>query len=225
MTIALGVLVSGSGSNLQAIMDQVQSGALAADIRLVLSNNPEAKGLERARLAGIPTACVAAADFATREAFDQELVSRLREAGVQWVALAGFMRILTPVFLNAFAGQVLNIHPALLPACPGVHAQAQQAGHGVRLAGCSVHFVDEIMDHGPIIIQAAVPAFADDDAQSLGARILKLEHRIYPQALAWIAQGRVRLVGRQVIVEGASRDFSGPLWVNPPLEPPFDCCV
>jgi phosphoribosylglycinamide formyltransferase-1 len=209
MTIALGVLVSGSGSNLQALVDRVREGSLDADIRIVISNNPDALGLERARAAGIPTACVRHAEFPEREAFDSELVRLLHDVGVQWVALAGFMRILTPAFLTPFAGRVVNIHPALLPACPGLHAQAQQAAHGVRLAGCTVHFVDEEMDHGPIVIQAAVPAFPDDNESSLGSRILEMEHRIYPQALQWIAQGRVRVDGRQVRVDGTARACSG----------------
>lgn len=221
MTIALGVLVSGSGSNLQAILDRVADGGLDADIRLVIANKPDAQGLERARKAGIATACVRHEEFPERETFDDELVRLLREAGVELVALAGFMRILTPAFLTPFAGRVVNIHPALLPACPGLRAQGQQADHGVRLAGCTVHFVDEQMDHGPIIIQAAVPAYPDDDEATLGARILEMEHRIYPQALHWIAQGRVRVEGRQVVVRDASRTM-GALWANPPLEPPFD---
>jgi len=221
MAIALGVLVSGSGSNLQAIIDRVGDGSLDADIRIVIANKPDAQGLERARKAGIATACVRHDEFPERESFDRELVRLLREAGAGLVALAGFMRILTPVFLTPFAGRVVNIHPALLPACPGLRAQGQQAGHGVRLAGCTVHFVDEEMDHGPIIIQAAVPAYADDDEAVLGARILEMEHRIYPQALQWIAQDRVQVVGRQVVVRGASRTM-GRLWANPPLERPFD---
>jgi len=221
MTIALGVLVSGSGSNLQAIIDRVGDGSLDADIRIVIANKPDAQGLERARKAGITTACVRHDEFPERERFDRELVRLLQEAKVRLVALAGFMRILTPVFLTPFAGRVVNIHPALLPACPGLRAQGQQAGHGVRLAGCTVHFVDEEMDHGPIIIQAAVPAYADDDEATLGARILEMEHRIYPQALQWIAQDRVQVVGRQVVVRGASRTM-GALWANPPLERPFD---
>lgn len=221
MTIALGVLVSGSGSNLQAIIDRVGEGSLDADIRLVIANKPEAKGLERAREAGLPTACIRHADFPLREDFDRELVRLLRQAGVEWVALAGFMRILSREFLTPFAGRVVNIHPSLLPACPGLNAQGQQAGHGVRLAGCTVHFVDEKMDHGPIIIQAAVPAFDDDDEHTLGSRILAMEHRIYPQALQWIAQDRVRVSGRQVAVLGASRTM-GAMWTNPPLETPFD---
>ncbi|MDY0225610.1 MAG: phosphoribosylglycinamide formyltransferase [Desulfomicrobium apsheronum] len=221
MTIALGVLVSGSGSNLQAILDRVADGGLDADIRIVIANKPDAQGLERARKAGIATACVRHDEFPDRAAFDGELVRLLREAGVELVALAGFMRILTPAFLTPFAGRVVNIHPALLPACPGLRAQGQQADHGVRLAGCTVHFVDEQMDHGPIIIQAAVPAYPDDDEATLGARILEMEHRIYPQALHWIAQGRVRVEGRQVVVRDASRTM-GALWANPPLEAPFD---
>lgn len=221
MTIALGVLVSGSGSNLQAILDRVADGSLDADIRIVIANKPDAQGLERARKAGIATACVRHDEFPERETFDGELVRLLREAGVELVALAGFMRILTPAFLTPFAGRVVNIHPALLPACPGLRAQGQQADHGVRLAGCTVHFVDEQMDHGPIIIQAAVPAYPDDDEATLGARILEMEHRIYPQALHWIAQGRVRVEGRQVVVRDASRT-TGALWANPPLEAPFD---
>ena len=221
MTIALGVLVSGSGSNLQAIMDRVADGSLDADIRIVIANNKDALGLERARLAGLPTAVVLHRDFPAREDFDRELVRLLLTANAQFVALAGFMRILTREFLTPFAGRVVNIHPALLPACPGLRAQGQQRDHGVRLAGCTVHFVDEEMDHGPIIIQAAVPAFADDDEALLGARILEMEHRIYPQALQWIAQGRVQLRGRQVLVRDASKTM-GALWTNPPLETPFD---
>jgi phosphoribosylglycinamide formyltransferase-1 len=221
MTIALGVLVSGSGSNLQAIMDRVEEGSLDAKIRIVIANKPEAKGLERAHQAGIPTACVRHADFPVREDFDRELVRLLGAAQVELVALAGFMRILTPEFLAPFAGRVVNIHPSLLPACPGLGAQGQQAQHGVRLAGCTVHFVDEEMDHGPIIIQAAVPAYPDDDEATLGARILTMEHRIYPQALHWIAQGRVKITGRQVVVRDASAAM-GRLWTNPPLESPFD---
>ena len=221
MTIALGVLVSGSGSNLQAIMDRVADGSLDADIRLVIANNKDALGLERARLAGLPTTVVLHRDFPAREDFDRELVRLLLAANAQFVALAGFMRILTGEFLTPFAGRVVNIHPALLPACPGLRAQGQQWDHGVRLAGCTVHFVDEEMDHGPIIIQAAVPAFADDDEALLGARILDMEHRIYPQALQWIAQGRVQLRGRQVLVRDASKTM-GALWTNPPLETPFD---
>ena len=219
----LGVLVSGSGSNLQAIVDRVQAGHLpGVSIALVLANAPGAYGLVRATKAGVATACVDHREFSSRQDFDAELVRRLVDAGVDTVALAGFMRILTPVFLEAFAGRVLNIHPAILPAFPGVHAQGQQADYGVRLAGCTVHFVDEHMDHGPIIIQAAVPATPQDTPQSLGERILALEHRIYPQALAWLASGRITVRGRQVEVAGADYAGGGRYWTVPTLEPPFD---
>lgn len=223
MSIRLGVLLSGSGSNLQSILDHVAAGSLAADVRLVLSNKSGAYGLTRAEQAGVPTACVEHRDFPQREDFDAEVVRHLQQAGVEYVAMAGFMRIVTPVLLNAFAGRILNIHPALLPACTGIHAQRQQAEHGVRIGGCTVHFVDEELDHGPIVIQAAVPAFGDDDEATLGRRILDMEHRIYPQALQWIAQGRVSLSGRQVTVDGVSREQHGRFWANPPLEHPFDC--
>lgn len=222
MTLALGVLVSGSGSNLQAIIDRIAQGALDAEILVVISNKAGTLGLERAKKAGLPTLCVEHQDFPCREEFDAQLVRHLQDAGVEWVALAGFMRMLTPVFLTAFAGRVVNIHPALLPAFPGIEAQAQQVDYGVRLAGCTVHFVDEKMDHGPIIIQGAVPALAEDDAASLGARILELEHRIYPQALQWIAEDRVSVQGRQVMVREAPCPNPGLWWTNPALEAPFD---
>ena len=172
MTIALGVLVSGSGSNLQG--HTRQGGRTAASTPTSASSSPTSLtrwGLSaRGRRVSQPPAC-ATMSFPERTAFDGELVRLLREAGVELVALAGFMRILTPAFLTPFAGRVVNIHPpALLPACPGLRAQGQQADHGVRLAGCTVHFVDEQMDHGPVIIQAAVPAYPDDDEATLGAR-------------------------------------------------------
>lgn len=216
----LGVLVSGSGSNLQAILDRIQSDALEARVVVVISNKDDAYGLQRAHEAGIATSVIRHADYPVREDFDRELVRQLQVARVDYVVLAGFMRILTPEFLTPFAGRVVNIHPALLPACPGLHAQRQQAEHGVRVAGCTVHFVDEQMDHGPIIIQGVVPAFPDDDEDSLSARILAMEHRIYPQALQWLAEGRVRLQGRQVVVDAVSQEM-GRFWTNPPLEAPF----
>ena len=189
MTMRLAVLVSGSGSNLQAIIDKAESGALDADIRLVLSNRADAYGLERARRHKVPCLALEHGGYASREAFDQAMVDAIRASGADTVALAGFMRLLTPVFLAAFPGRVLNIHPALLPSFKGAHGQRDAAEYGVRLSGCTVHFVDEHMDHGPIIIQAAVPALADDDGETLGSRILALEHRVYPQALQWLAQG------------------------------------
>ncbi len=224
MTLDLAVLVSGSGSNLQSIIDRVEAGVLDARIRLVLANRPGAYGLERAKKHGIPAVCLEHGDFPVREEFDAEMVRRIREHGADAVALAGFMRMVTPVFLGAFPGRVLNIHPALLPAFPGVHGQRDAADYGVRFSGCTVHFVDEKMDHGPVIIQAVVPAYAEDDGDSLGERILALEHRVYPQALQWLAQGRLEIRGRKVVLApapSAGVATVGDGMVNPSLESGF----
>jgi len=224
VALPVAVLVSGSGSNLQALIDRVEDGALDADIRLVLSNRPGAVGLERARRHGIHTVCLPHGDFPDRQAFDQAMIRAIRDAGAQSVVLAGFMRLLTPEFLQAFPGRVLNIHPALLPGFPGAHGQRDAADHGVKLSGCTVHFVDELMDHGPIVIQAAVPAWPDDTSESLGARILALEHRILPQAVQWLAAGRLRVEGRKVRLLPGSVPLAPPLahaLANPPLESGF----
>lgn len=195
--LQLGVLVSGGGTNLQSILDAVGGGALDADVRLVLSNRPKAGGLERARAAGVPALAISHRRFETREAFDAALVAALEEHGVEWVALAGFMRVLTPTFLRAFPGRVVNIHPALLPAFPGVEAQHQAWEYGVKIAGCTVHFVDDGVDTGPILGQVAVPVLDDDDAERLRQRILVEEHRLYPRVLQWLAEGRVVRDGRR----------------------------
>jgi phosphoribosylglycinamide formyltransferase-1 len=193
-TLKLGVLVSGSGTNLQAILDAVANGSLDAEIPIVLSNVPGAKALERAALAQVKTAVLSHRDFTSREAFDEALVRTLRDAGVKWVALAGFMRVLTPTFLHAFEGRIINIHPALLPAFPGAHGQRQAVDYGVKLAGCTVHFVDEGVDSGPIIAQRAVPVLDDDTESSLGERILEQEHQVYVEVLRLIAAGRVSVI-------------------------------
>jgi len=226
VTLQLAVLVSGSGSNLQSIIDAVGRGALEADIKLVLSNNPEAYGLTRAADAGIQALALDHRAFADRAAFDQGMIKAIREAGADTVALAGFMRRVTPAFLEAFPGRVLNIHPALLPSFPGVHGQRDAADYGVRVSGCTVHFVDEKVDHGPIVIQAVVPAYPEDDGDSLGRRILALEHRIYPQALQWLAAGRLEVAGRKVKVRGAKFaraviDANGDYMVSPGLDEGF----
>jgi phosphoribosylglycinamide formyltransferase-1 len=187
------VLVSGSGSNLQAILDAIRKGRLNASVRLVLSNKPKVFALERAERAGVPTAVVRHKDFESREAFDRALVQALREAGVEWVVLAGFMRLLTPAFLEAFPYRVLNIHPALLPAFPGVDAQQQAIDYGVRISGCTVHFVDAGTDTGPILAQSVVDVRDDDTRDSLAARIIAREHQLFPQVLQWIADGRVHV--------------------------------
>lgn len=226
MTLDLGVLVSGSGSNLQAIIDRIESGALDARIRLVISNIPGVFGLERAEKHGIPTAFLDHRAYADRQSFDLAMVEALLAHGVRVVALAGFMRIVTPIFLDAFPAGVLNIHPALLPSFPGVHGQADAVRYGVRVSGCTVHFVDSKVDHGPIIIQAAVPVRPEDDTQSLGARILAFEHRIFPQALSWLAQGRLAVRERKVhLASGrtvpAGDEHASTGLVSPPLEVGF----
>jgi phosphoribosylglycinamide formyltransferase-1 len=198
-------LVSGSGSNLQAILDGISSGRLAAECKLVVCNRPGAYALERARAAGVPTLCLDHKNFDSREEFDSALVNALQEAGVEWVALAGFMRVLTAEFLSAFSRRVINIHPSLLPAFPGVNAQKQAFEYGVKVAGCTVHFVDGGVDTGPIIVQSAVDVLDVDTEESLRNRILEREHEILVQALDWIEKGIVQYPenGRK-IVRGAT---------------------
>lgn len=224
MPLSLAVLVSGGGSNLQSIIDRIESGALDAEIKLVLANKPDAYGLTRAEQHGIPQLALDHRNYPTREAFDRRMVEAIQDAGADTVAMAGFMRIVTPLFLQAFQGRVVNIHPALLPSFPGVHGQADANAYGVKLSGCTVHFADEHMDHGPVIIQAAVPAHAGEDAATLGKRILALEHRIYPQALQWLSEGRLQIQDRHVHLQPAQRPLAvmqGDCLVNPPLEEGF----
>ncbi|MDC0740036.1 phosphoribosylglycinamide formyltransferase [Polyangium mundeleinium] len=191
MTLDLGVLISGRGSNLQAILDAIAAGKLDARVRLVISNRPGAPGLDRAREAGVPTAVISHKDHPDRASFDAALVDALRQAGASWVVLAGFMRIVTSVLLDAFPGRVINIHPSLLPAFPGVSAQAQALAHGVRITGCTVHLVDAGTDTGPILAQAAVPVLPDDTEERLSERILAREHALLVYVLAAIAAGNL----------------------------------
>jgi phosphoribosylglycinamide formyltransferase-1 len=190
----LGVLISGRGSNLGAILNAVNSGELAARVALVVSNKADAKGLERAAEAGVPTKVIPHGDYPDRPSFDAALVAALREAQIDVVVLAGFMRLLTPTFLDAFPNRVVNIHPALLPAFPGVDAQKQALAYGARVTGCTVHFVDAGTDTGPVIAQHAVPILEGDDAASLSARILPCEHALLVRALSWIARGLVEVI-------------------------------
>ena len=208
------------------MIDKAAAGLLDVNIRLVCSNRPAAGVLERARAAGLPRHCLDHTGFASRAEYDRELAAILRGHGVEWVVLAGYMRLLTADFLTAFAGQVINIHPAILPSFPGAHGGPDALAHGVRLTGCTVHFVEEQMDSGPIIIQAAVPVSAGEELESVMARVHRMEHRIYPQALQWLAQGRIRREGRQVYLAPAAPEIStvapdGPWLVWPPLEAGF----
>jgi phosphoribosylglycinamide formyltransferase-1 len=189
--IALGVLVSGSGTNLQAILDAVASHTLDARVAVVISNVEKVGALDRARKAGVEALVVDHARFSDRKTFDAAIVNALRERGVELVVLAGFMRLVTDVLLDAFPMRVVNVHPGLLPAFPGVHAQRQALDYGVRVAGCTVHFVDRGTDTGPIIAQASVSVLDDDTESTLGDRILAKEHELLPRVLQWIAEGRV----------------------------------
>ena len=186
----LGVLISGRGSNLQAIVDAIKAGRLKATVAIVISNRADALGLDKARAAGIETLVLPQSACSTREEYDQVLVQHLQERQVDLVCLAGFMRLLSHVFINAFPNAVLNVHPSLLPAFPGLDAQRQAWEHGVRVSGATVHLVTVDLDAGPIVEQAAVPVCADDTPETLAARILVEEHRIYPQAIARILDGK-----------------------------------
>ncbi len=215
--LRLGVLISGTGTNLQAIIDAIESGYLAAEIRIVISNRHDAYGLERAKRHRIPSLVIRNRDFSTREAFDTSLVAALRGQGVELVACAGFDRLLSNVMLDAFAQRVMNIHPALLPSFPGLHAQKAAFDHGVRFAGCTVFLVAPGVDDGPIVVQAVVPVLPDDDEERLTQRILAQEHRIYPYALRLYQEGRLEVQGRKVRVHGASEIDTALALVNPPL--------
>jgi phosphoribosylglycinamide formyltransferase 1 len=198
--LALGVLASGRGSNLQSILDACARPGFPARVAVVISDRERAAALERARAAGVEAVWVNPKDFGDREAFDLALVRELQARGVGLACHAGFMRILSPVYVRALAGRALNVHPSLLPAFPGLHAQRQALDHGARVSGATVHFVDEGVDTGPIVLQAAVPVEASDTEETLAARILEQEHRIYPEAIRLFAEGRLRIQGRRVMV-------------------------
>jgi len=197
----IAVLVSGRGSNLQAIIDNIEKGLLPSELAVVISDQTDAYALERARAHNIPAVLVSAKGYKNkREEYDALLVKELRERNVDLVCLAGFMRIITPVLIRAFPNRILNIHPSLLPAFPGLHVQKKALNHGVKFSGCTVHFVDEDMDTGPIIIQAVVPILDSDTEDSLSERILKQEHKIYSRAIQLFAEGRLKIEGRRVLV-------------------------
>jgi phosphoribosylglycinamide formyltransferase 1 len=213
----LGVLVSGSGSNLQAILEACAQGRIAARVAAVLCNVPGARALQRAQQAGVPGVLLPHVSYTRREEYDALLVEELRRHDVNLVCLAGFMRIVTPVLLRAFPGRVLNIHPSLLPAFPGMHAVRQALAAGVRISGCTVHLVDEGTDTGPIVVQAAVPVLDGDTEETLAARILVQEHRAYPRAIQLVAEGRAPAPGKQVAVRGEAGDPARTI-ASPPLD-------
>jgi len=217
-TVKLGVLISGTGSNLQAIIDAILRGDLKAEIRLVISNRPDAQGLERARRHGIETMVLEHRTFPSREDFDRAILAALRDHSVELVALAGFMRLLSSVMLDAFAGRIMNIHNSLLPSFPGIHGPKDAIEYGVKIAGCTVFFVTPGVDVGPVIVQAAVPVLPGDDEQLLAARILQQEHRIFPHAISLFQQGRLEIQGRHVIVKGDSSTPNSLPIVNPPMD-------
>ena len=228
MTLRIAALASGTGSNVNAVFKAIESGRLDARILIVLSNKTDAPVLEEATARGVPVWARDHHSFASREAFDQAALGVIREAGADTVVLAGYMRILSTPFIQAFPGRILNIHPALLPGFPGARGGRDALEYGVRITGATVHFVDEVMDNGPVIIQAAAPVSANDTLETLMPRIHALEHRIYPQALQWLAQDRLRIDGRRVTLLPAKqphislashgRDALGPWLISPALE-------
>jgi phosphoribosylglycinamide formyltransferase 1 len=196
----IGVLLSGRGSNFEALADSVAAGRIRnAEIAQVLSNREDAPGIERAKVRGLATRVIPSKGL-EREAYDRQVVAALRETNVELVCLAGYMRLLSPYFVAAFPQRILNIHPSLLPSFPGLESQKQALDYGVKLAGCTVHFVDENLDAGPIVLQAVVPVEGSDTEDTLSARILKEEHRIYSEAVEIVLQGKYKIEGRRVIL-------------------------
>lgn len=213
--VKIGVLVSGRGSNLQAIIDTIENGSLAAELAVVISDQADAYALERARKRNIPAVHVSAKGYKdNRNEYDALLVKELQQKNVDLVCLAGFMRIISPTLIKAFPNRIMNIHPALLPAFPGLHVQKKALEHGVKFSGCTVHFVDEGMDTGPIIIQAVVPVLENDTEETLSARILQQEHKIYARAIQLFAEGKLKVNGRRVVASDSS-DKDDEFLINP----------
>jgi phosphoribosylglycinamide formyltransferase-1 len=208
--IKIVILISGRGSNMESLLEAVDSGALPVHLAAVIANLPDAKGLEAAAAQGIKTLSVDHRRFESREAFDAALAAKIDEFSPDLVVLAGFMRILSDRFVQHYAGRLINIHPSLLPLFPGLHTHRRALEEGVRIHGCTVHFVTPALDHGPIIAQAAVPVLDGDDEVRLAARVLAQEHRIYPLAVRWFAEGRLRIVDGRVVLD-APQDASGAL--------------
>jgi len=196
--LKIGVLVSGRGSNLQAIIDAIEAKKIKAEIAVVISNIPGVAALDRAKKHGIKAVAVNDKEFKDKSSYEKDIIAELEKNNVGLVCLAGYMKLISPEFVRHFKGKMMNIHPALLPAFPGLHVQRTALEHGVKISGCTVHFVDEGCDTGPIIIQAAVPVLDDDTQESLSARILEQEHRIYPEAIRLFSEGKLKIEGRRV---------------------------
>ncbi|MBI5166674.1 MAG: phosphoribosylglycinamide formyltransferase [candidate division NC10 bacterium] len=217
--VKLGVLVSGRGSNLQAIIDASEAGRIDAEVVIVISDVADAYALERARKHKIDTAFVDPELYTMQKDFEKAVIDILEKYEVDLVCMAGFMRILSPYFINTYRNRIMNIHPALLPSFPGLHAQKRALNHGVKFSGCSVHFADEGTDTGPIIIQVVVPVFDDDTEETLAARILNYEHQIYPRAIQLFAEGRLEVRGRRVFCKKSEKERrdekEGWVYINP----------
>lgn len=224
MPLKIAILASGNGSNAQAIIDAIRDGRLDCSVELIFSNNPDAFVLQRARQADLPAEVLDHRSFANRVSFDLALMNILTRCGCQIIALAGYMRLLSSPLLKAYEGRILNIHPALLPSFPGTHGIEDALAYGVKLTGVSIHFVEEKMDSGPLIIQAALPVKQDENPDELEKRIHAIEHRIYPQALQWLAEERIAVEGRKVLLRPGLRAPAAPdrdYLVWPPLEEGF----
>lgn len=212
-TLNLGVLASGRGSNFQAIIDEIETGRLRALIKVLIVDNPGAYAIERAKKHAIEHLCLEPKDYSSKDEYFFAITEELKKRDVELVILAGFMRIVRRPLIEAYPNRIMNIHPALLPSFPGLHGQRQAVEYGVRISGCTVHFVDEGMDTGPVIIQAAVPVSPDDNEETLSERILRLEHRIFPEAIRLYSEGKLKIEGRKVRIEGY--EFRDEYIVNP----------
>ncbi len=214
--LKLGVLASGRGSNFQSIIDSIESGYLQAEIKVLITDNPEAYAIERARKHGIEHLVMLPKDYSSKDAYYQAIAEELKKREVELVILAGFMRVVKKPLIDAYPMRIMNIHPALLPSFPGLHGQRQAVDYGVKVSGCTVHFVDEGVDTGPIIIQAAVPVYDDDTEESLSERILRQEHRIFPYAIKLFAEGRLSVQGRIVRIKDHPKQEV--FFTNPPVQ-------
>jgi phosphoribosylglycinamide formyltransferase-1 len=213
--LTIGVLASGRGSNFQSIIDSIESGFLNAKIGVLITDNPEAYAIERAGKRNIESLVLKPKDFSDKNAYYSHIADELKKRGVELVILAGFMRVVGKALIDQYQNRIMNIHPALLPSFPGLHGQKQAADYSVKISGCTVHFIDEGMDTGPIIIQTAVPAYHDDTEDSLSERILKQEHKIFPYAIKLYSEGRISVEGRKVVIKG---DRADSVMINPPYK-------